>query len=183
MMAAPGGKVTVTGSFSENAPVGRASGVIRLEFLVVVIVVGILAGVLLDRMLNYQEYAEKTAMEMTVLNMRSGLRLRVAELMLQDRMGEAGKLLDENPIRWLETPPPNYRGLLNDVEPGDVSPGNWYFDANRKDLMYVPYRSTIFGAGFGGKKSIAFHVTAKTSLKMDGISPKVEGVTLVMVER
>jgi len=170
----------VTAAASTSGPIGNARGEVRLEFLVFVITAGILAGILLDRMLDYQEYAEKTAMDLTVLNMRSGLRLRLAELMMQDRMGEAGKLLDENPIKWLETPPPNYRGSLRDVKPGDISPGNWYFDAARKDLVYVPYRNTIFGRA-DAKKFMVLHVAAKTSSALAGMSPKVENVTLTMI--
>lgn len=170
----------VTAAASKNASAGKAHGEVRLEFMVFVVTAGILAGILLDRMLDYQEYAEKTAMDITVLNMRSGLRLRLSELMMQDRMGEAGKLLEENPIRWLETPPPNYRGTLHDVKPGDVSPGNWYFDAGRKDLVYVPYRNTIFG-GADANKFMVLHVAAKTSSALAGMSAKVENVTLTMI--
>ncbi|HCN88856.1 MAG TPA: hypothetical protein DIT28_06715 [Oxalobacteraceae bacterium] len=181
MMMMRGGNVTAAAS--KNASPGKARGKVRLEFLVFVVTAGILAGILLDRMLDYQEYAEKTAMDLTVLNMRSGLRLRLAELMMQDRMGEAGKLLDENPIKWLETPPPNYRGSLRDVNPGDISPGNWYFDAGRKDLVYVPYRNTIFGRVADAKKFMVLHVAAKTSSEAAGRSRKVENVTLTMIPR
>lgn len=169
--------------FSGGKHTGRKNGFTRFEMLIVVIGTSVLAAVLLERMRAYQEYAEKTAMEMTVMNMRSGLRLRIAELMTQDRTREVGKLLDENPIGWLDTPPPNYLGSLNNVKSGDIPPGNWYFDAARKELIYVPYRKMIFGAGFGGKKAMALQVTARVFPKVGGNSSRVEGIALTAIDR
>ena len=91
----------------------RAHGFSLFELLIAAGVISVIAVLLLDRLLDYQAYAERTAMEVTIVNMRSGLRLRVAELMTQDRMQEVGKLVNENPVHWLETPPPNYLGELD----------------------------------------------------------------------
>ena len=71
------------------------------ELVVVIVITSVIVITLLNRFLYYQEMAEKSVMEMTVMNMRSGLRLRIAELIMQDRMSEAGRLLQENPITWL----------------------------------------------------------------------------------
>ncbi|HTN65137.1 MAG TPA: type II secretion system protein, partial [Burkholderiaceae bacterium] len=90
----------------------RAHGASRLELLIAVIVIGIVAGLLLERLTRYQEYAEKTVMEATIANLRSGLRVRVAELMVGGQMGRMGDLLRENPITWLAAPPANYAGAL-----------------------------------------------------------------------
>jgi hypothetical protein len=52
------------------------------------VLIAIVAGVLLERALYYQEYAEMTAMKMTVANMRSGLRYKVADLIMNNRLSE-----------------------------------------------------------------------------------------------
>ena len=48
-----------------------------LEFLIASVIISLVAVFLLERLLTYQEYAEQAAMELTVTNMRSGLRLQV----------------------------------------------------------------------------------------------------------
>ena len=71
----------------------RQRGFTIFELVVVIVIASVLAIILLNRLWYYQEIAEKTAMEMTVMNMRSGLRLRIAELMMRDKMSEAGQLM------------------------------------------------------------------------------------------
>ena len=87
-------------SSSRRSPQGGAS---RLELVVSIVLVGIFATVFLERTLYYQEYAEMTAMEMTVANMRTGLRYKVAELIMNNRMSEIATLADENPMTWLSS--------------------------------------------------------------------------------
>jgi len=130
----------------------REQGSSLFEFFIAAGVIGLIAAVLLDRLLDYQAYAERTAMEVTVVNMRSGLRLRVAELMTQDRMPEVGKLVNENPVRWLETPPPNYLGELAHPVPKTLEQGNWYFDTTGRELVYLPRSDRFFMAPRDGRK-------------------------------
>ena len=81
---------------------GGARGFTRFEWLGTVLVIGVLVTALLHYLARYQDIARTAVMEMTVVNMRSGLRLRVAELMIADRNAEIGALVHENPIGWLE---------------------------------------------------------------------------------
>lgn len=166
------------------AALKKQTGFTLLELAVAGIVIGILATILLNRMQRYQEIAEKTVMEATVVNMRSGLRLRVAELMMQDRMDEMGSLSRENPIAWLEAPPPNYLGQLAQPEQHAIPPGNWYFDQGRQELVYLPDRGRYFKPGPDREKAIRFHVTAVTRKQGEGDNARtrVEGVTLAPVK-
>lgn len=111
-------------------------GFSRLEFAVVVAVFGVFAGVLLERFQYYQEYAEKTAMEMTIANIRAGLRLRVANLLMADRVSEIAALTDDNPIDWLERKPENYLGEFDGAPPEEPR-GKWYFDRRHGELVYT----------------------------------------------
>jgi competence protein ComGC len=156
----------------------RQTGSTLLELAVVGIIIGILAMILLNRLLRYQEVAEKTVMETTVINMRSGLRLHIAELMIQNKMNEMGKLARENPILWLEAPPPNYIGQLDHPGQHAIPPGSWYFDEERQELVYVPDRDKYLKPGPDGIKAIRFHVTAMTWQGEKGATPVVEGVTI-----
>ncbi len=65
-----------------------------VEFSVSMALMAIFVGVLLERALYYQEYAEKTAMESTVKNIRTGLRYKIADLILANRMSDIPSLAD-----------------------------------------------------------------------------------------
>lgn len=108
-------------------------GFTLLELGIAVIVVSLVAGVLLDRLARYQEAAERATMEATLRLIRTGLQLRLAELILARREAEAASLERENPVRWLAVPPADYGGLYR--EP--AQPGHWYFDPRARELVYV----------------------------------------------
>lgn len=131
-----------------------------LELAVVGIVLGVLAFVLLQRLLRYQELAEKTVMETTVVNMRSGLRLKVAELTMRQRTDEIRHLVGQNPIDWLESPPPNYLGEIDDPARNPLPPGSWYYDKTSHELVYLPDRNRHLRPAADGRKIIRFHVTS-----------------------
>src|SRR5258708_18959584 len=80
------------------------------EFVVAITIVVIFGGVLLQRMLYLQEAAEMTAMDMTVANLRTGLRYKTGDLLIRDKVSEIATLADENPVNWLRCPPANYLG-------------------------------------------------------------------------
>lgn len=156
----------------------KQTGSTLLELAVAGSVIGILVAVFLNQVLRYQELAEKTVMETTVINMRTGLHWRMAELMLQDRMRDLGAVAQENPINWLAAPPPNYLGTLAGPAPDTVPPGSWYYDTESRQLVYRPDRSRHLQPGPGGEKLIRFRVTATTRPGEKGAPPQVEGVTL-----
>ena len=96
---------------------GGQCGASFVEFAVCLALMGIFVGVLLERALYYQEYAEKTAMESTAQNIRTGMRYKVAELILANRLSEIQTLTDENPMDWLAEKPGNYLGELDFRQP------------------------------------------------------------------
>ena len=115
---------------------GDQCGASFVEFTVCIALMGIFVGVLLERSLYYQEYAEKTAMESTAQNIRTGLRYKVAYLILANRVSEIQTLADENPMDWLAEKPGNYLGEL-DSAPTDEPKGQWYFDRRDRELVYT----------------------------------------------
>ena len=115
---------------------GYRCGASLLEFTVCMALIGIFVGVLLERALYYREYAEKTAMESTAENIRTGLRYKVADLILANRVSEIQTLADENPMNWLAERPGNDLGELDSV-PADEPKGQWYFDKRNRELVYT----------------------------------------------
>lgn len=133
-----------------------ARGFTLLELIVVVCLVAVLAAVLLERLLRYQELAEKTAMEQTVGVLRSALALQFAGRVAVGGLAAAQDLAGQNPMDWLAERPPNYIGVLYDPSETDVAKGNWYFDKQNGDLVYRPRRTQFFTPGPDGKAQVRF---------------------------
>lgn len=114
----------------------RQAGASRVELAVAVAVVGVLAAALLERVLYVEEYAEKTAMELTIANLQSGLRARVGSLLIADQASKIPTLVNDNPIDWLDGKPGNYLGEFPE-QPAQDAKGHWYFDSKRRELVYT----------------------------------------------
>lgn len=121
-------------------PVNRQLGATRLEIVVVVIIFTVLAGWLLHTMRFYQELAEKTSVEATAMNMRSGLRLKIADLIVKGKVEQQSLFAQKNPVQFLEHLPAGYLGEMK--TPGILPPGSWYFDQNTSELVYIPKLSS-----------------------------------------
>ena len=111
----------------------RNRGFTFFELAVAIVIIGVLATVLLDRLHYYQELAEKAAMETAVRTIKTGLQVRLAELIVTNRQAEAAALENEDPIKWLDEKPANYGGTYRERP----ERGNWYFDASARQLVYV----------------------------------------------
>jgi len=140
------------------------------ELVVVVTVIAVLAAVLAERLLTYQERAEKAAMEQVVVVLRSALQMRVAGLLVRDRMNDIKQLESANPMDWLSDRPTNYIGVFAGAPPEDIRSGKWYFDGLSKLLVYVPQRTRHFVPGTDGQTAIRFRVRAEV-----GVLPGEEG--------
>src|SRR5258708_35168688 len=92
---------------------GDQCGASFVEFAVCMALIGIFVGVLLERSLYYQEYAEKTAMESTAQNIRTGLRYKVADLVLSHPVAEIQTVADEKPMGLLAGKAGGYVGDLD----------------------------------------------------------------------
>jgi hypothetical protein len=107
-----------------------------VELAVAVAIVCIFCAVLLQRLQYLQEYAEMTAMQLTVANVRTGLRYKTGDLLIRDKVSEIPTLADENPVNWLENHPENYLGEFEAKPEMDLR-GKWYFDKARHELVYT----------------------------------------------
>jgi hypothetical protein len=133
-------------------------GSVRLETIVAVVIIASLSAVLLDRLLYYEEYAEKTVTELTITNMRTGLNLRKAEMMLASAQGTPLGILGDNPMGWLPAPAPNYTGEFAGHAPDAVGDGIWYFDRGARELAYRPNLARHFVPGPDGHAEVRVKV-------------------------
>lgn len=152
----------------------RQGGVSQLELVVSIVLFAIFVTVFLERALYYQEYAEMTAMEMTVANMRSGLRYKVADLIMANRLSEIPTLADENPITWLGSKPDNYLGEYETAPQSDTA-GKWYFDRTQRELVYTVNNGRHFVPSIGEDFTLRYRampVQALTGNPKDGPRPQ-----------
>lgn len=111
----------------------QSRGFSFLELVVAVVIICILAVALLNRLAYYQELAEKAALESMVRVIKTGLQMRLAELIISNRQREAAALEAEDPMQWLDAQPANYGGAYREPP----ARGTWYYDSAARHLVYV----------------------------------------------
>lgn len=133
-------------------------GFTLFELAVVTCIVALLMSFGLDRLLRYQELAERAAMENAVSVMRSALGLRFASLYLDGKDHAIEHLAEENPMDWLADRPPNYLGALWAPALDTLPAGSWYYDRSIRMLIYYPDRKRYLAVPASGDPRIRFRV-------------------------
>jgi type II secretory pathway pseudopilin PulG len=149
------------------------------ELLVVIVIVGILVAVAIERLWAYLEVAEKTAVAQTVGYLRSALNLQFAYLVVRGR-GSSGAeaLARQNPMDWLSTKPDNYLGEFSGTLPANVPAGIWYFDTRSRELVYIVKFKNHFRSA-GGSGRVRLRVRLSSSPANDG---SIDGIVIEPVE-
>jgi general secretion pathway protein G len=158
----------------------RKRGFTLVELAVAISIIAVLAAVLLGRLAYYKEMAEKAAMESMVRIIKTGLQIRLAELIIGNRQVQAAALEADDPTQWLDARPANYGGTYG--EP--LQRGTWYFDAPERQLVYVVNTGDRLQVGVqSGPKQIRFRVRLlQDRLQLGGaVVASVSGVALVPV--
>ena len=115
----------------------KQRGASLLEFAFIVVIVGILTTVLLQRIWHYQGEANEAAMRMTVANVRTALEIKVAHGKLPSGTMDLTMLAEQNPFDWLKDKPANYVGEYFSPSDADIGEGNWAFDRSDKSVIYL----------------------------------------------
>ncbi len=114
------------------------TGMSQIELAVVLALVAAISGALLSALVYFEELGEKTAVDLTIRNIRTGIRLEMARQIAGGASPDMHGLIASNPIVWLERPPPGFRGVLEAGDARRLEAGGWYFDAGRRELVYKP---------------------------------------------
>jgi hypothetical protein len=155
----------------------RERGLTWLEFSVVVVVLSVLAGTLLTALLYYEELAEAAVVQLTIQNIRSGLRYQIADRLTGGRTSSMGELLDANPLSWVEGSPAGYVGSVRTADIRSLPKGSWYYDVDRDEIGYIPKRSSYLSVEGSEAGSLRWRVKALRS----GKPWEVEGLMVVAV--
>ena len=155
----------------------RQSGLTWIEFSVVASVLAVLAGGSLTALVYYEELAEATAVQLTVQNIRSGLRYQIADRLVAGRTPEIGRLLGANPVTWLERSPDGYAGIVGTGSVGSLPGGSWFYDIDRGEIGYVPKLSFHLVTEPGERAILRWRMQALRS----PAPGEVEGLMLVAV--
>lgn len=142
----------------------RQSGTSKLEFIVVVAVLGLLATILLVRLNELQGQAERLHVEMAIRNIRSGIQIAIGERIMQGREDRIAEIASANPISFL--------GAVSSGPALETS-GNlqqWSYDPVRRELIYSPRLPDAFH----GARELRWHFVAR----VDAIGRTV-GISLV----
>jgi general secretion pathway protein G len=161
----------------------KQRGANLLEFAVAVVVIGILAVILLQRLFYYQGEAERVAVEHTVANVRSALEIRVAQGKLPGGSVDLSNLAEQNPLNLLKNKPLNYAGELFQPDDNDIGKGNWCFDRYDKSLIYLLNNGNSFSDA--SSKRLKFKVKLfrlpQSPAKPSG-TPDINGVAFEQVK-
>jgi prepilin-type N-terminal cleavage/methylation domain-containing protein len=138
-------------------------GFTLLELIVVICIIVMLMGFFFNRVLFYQEQAEKTAMEGVAGALQSALTMQYGQTLTRGKSSDVAALAQDNPMNWLQKIPRNYVGEFYDPTPLAVDSGNWVFDLKSRELVYVVRNANYFKPGRDGKKWIRFHIAVNYS--------------------
>ncbi|HEU0219931.1 MAG TPA: prepilin-type N-terminal cleavage/methylation domain-containing protein [Gallionella sp.] len=163
-----------------------SKGFTLIELIVVIIIIVVMMGLFLDRVLFYQEQAEKTAMEQVAGAIQSALTLQYGQIQTRGKPSDVAALAQDNPMNWLQKKPRNYSGEFYDPTPLSVDSGNWVFDLKTRELVYVVRNTNYFKPGKDGKKWIRFHVAVNYESSrlpsLQGAPAELTGTLLEPVE-
>ncbi|MEO8332720.1 MAG: hypothetical protein ABI479_09825 [Gallionella sp.] len=112
----------------------------------------------MNRVLFYQEQAEKVAMEEVAGAIQSALTLQYGQILTRGKPSDVAALAEDNPMNWLQKKPSNYAGEFYEPTTLSVAPGNWVFDLKTRNLVYLVRNVGNFKPGMDGKNWIRFHV-------------------------
>jgi len=136
----------------------RTRGFTLVELVIVVCVVALLLGIALDRLLRWQELAERAALQQNIAAINSALALKFAAYVVAGTPQRIREEVGRNPVHLLARPPDNYLGDLASADSKPLPRPSWYFDGLTGELVYLPMRRRYWGGASGAPDSIRFRV-------------------------
>jgi len=140
--------------------VRRQAGLGLLEFVLAAIIISILIVVFFSRVVQLSETVERTAVQQTVNNLDSVLKLKWLTHLVRNEQEPLRALIGSNPMRLLQEPPVTYLGELDNPDPAAIPPQRWYFDKRQHLLVYRVANPRAIEGGATDPPRIRFRVQA-----------------------
>lgn len=146
----------------------RDRNLTRLEFIVSCILIALFIGLFIRSTLVVFARTEQTMVNTTIVNINSALQYQAAIAVMLGDTGFISRSLDESPFNLLQSAqasytenvsklknqvnvpvnsfmnvPANYIGEMDNPEPEQIEPGQWYYDVSDHTLNYR-IRNTVF---------------------------------------
>ena len=131
-----------------------------------VVLIFLLSLWLLSALQRTEEVVERMIVEQTVQNIRTGLKIAMAEAVIAQREGEIAGWAGDNPVRWLAAPPNAYAGEC--VLGVEAKEGVWCFERVSGDLLYRPRHANGLRSSVDGKELSALRWRVATAEKGRG---------------
>ena len=164
-----------------------SKGFTLLELVVVIIIVSFLAVIAIAKLLAIQVDAERVSMETVLGTLRSALGMAVAESIVRQDMRRLEALVGSNPMDRLAEPPHNYLGAIDHPNPEGFEDGNWYFDKDKRELVYLVRNKANFIGGVADPPQARFRIESayrdrNGNKRFDSGIDTVEGLRLTPIE-
>jgi general secretion pathway protein G len=165
----------------------RSRGFSLLELVVVIVIIALLMAFAVNKYLALAAEAERAAMENLAGTLRSALHMKMAELIVRNRMQDIPALAGSNPMDRLAEAPQNYLGERDGVHLAGIEGGSWYFDTGARTLVYRVQSAGYFQTALEGPARVRFAVRLvfqdqNKNGVFDAQADKIEGVKLVALE-
>lgn len=154
----------------------RSSNTRMLELTILVCLFLYFIQTAATRIWELRVIAEKTGVEHTIATMRSALGMQLAAIVVREGIEGVARLDRSNPMDLLEPQPFNYLGELKNPDPATISGHTWYFDTEKRVLIYRILNEDYFYSKLEGAPRARFQLqlTFKDSDENGQFDPQTE---------
>jgi len=135
-----------------------ARGFSLLEMVVVVVAIGILAGLALERLVPLIGQAERVAFIRVRGQLQNALMLETAQRLVRGESRLVPRMAGSNPMDYVLQAPANYLGSYENPAHEEMPTSHWYFDEGRGHLVYRVGSRAKFEADVGPRDRAEFRV-------------------------
>lgn len=108
-----------------------------IELLIVIVVIGLLLTVAIERLLKVRYEAERAMVQSVLTALRSALYIEFTAAVAGGRMARLDTAAGSNPMALLADKPETFAGEFFGADPALFEPGTWYFDTRDRALVYL----------------------------------------------
>ncbi|MBA3031787.1 MAG: hypothetical protein KKF85_00680 [Gammaproteobacteria bacterium] len=142
----------------------RQAGLGKLEFAVVLAIFGVLAHILLDRLVALERETERLEVDLTVRHINTGIKLAVGDAIMRGEETRIAAMINANPLTFLGHEQERKVGPGATAQPDATNMGavpalaGWSYDAGRHTLYYRPRQPEAFS----GRENLRWRFTSHT---------------------